>query len=64
MNGVNNQDESDRSPLWLCPECLAKVLLATGQDATSRYQRLAAFAEAQGLEREAAMFRTSAELAQ
>jgi archaemetzincin len=63
MNGVNNQDESDRSPLWLCPECLAKVLLATGQDATTRYERLAAFAQAQGLEREAAMFRASAELA-
>lgn len=62
MNGANSQEESDRSPLWLCPECLAKVLLATGRDAAERYHALAAFAAAHGLEPEAEMFRRSAEL--
>lgn len=60
MNGANSLDESDRGPLWLCPECLAKVLWATGQDPSSRFERLAAFAEAHGLTREAAFFQRSA----
>jgi archaemetzincin len=59
MNGANNQNESDRSPLWLCPECLAKVLYATGQDAAARYEVLARFAETHGLTREAELFQRS-----
>lgn len=60
MNGANNLDESDRSPLWLCPECLAKILWATDQDAATRFTRLAAFARAHGLAEEAAFFQRSA----
>jgi len=30
MAGVNSLAESDRHPLWLCPECLAKLSWATG----------------------------------
>jgi len=60
MNGSNGLEEADRGPLWLCPECLAKVLWATGQDAETRFERLAEFAEIHGLKREASFFEQSA----
>lgn len=60
MNGANTLDESDRGPLWLCPECLAKILWATDQDASVRFTRLAAFARAHDLTEEATFFQRSA----
>lgn len=60
MNGANHREESDRHPLWFCPECEAKVLFATAAPARARYQALAAwFAEA-GLADEAAFYQRSA----
>ena len=45
MCGSNSQEESDRKPLWLGPECLAKVLWATGSKLEGRYGRLQSFCE-------------------
>lgn len=51
MNGSNNRGESDRHPLFMCPECLPKILLATKEaDARLRFERLAAFCQKQGLD--------------
>ena len=40
MNGCNHLDEMDRAPLHLCPECLRKVVHATGADVLARYRLL------------------------
>ena len=62
MNGSNSLDESDRGPLWLCPECMAKVAWATGVDPRERYRVLVTFAKEHHLEAEAAHFLRSLEL--
>lgn len=49
MCGSNNRAESDRRPIVLCPECLAKVCWACNVDPLERYRRLAAFCEREGL---------------
>ncbi|MBU4460657.1 MAG: archaemetzincin, partial [Verrucomicrobia bacterium] len=43
MCGSNHQEESDRRPLHLCPECVAKVCWATQADPVARYKRLVEF---------------------
>ena len=53
MNGVNSLVEMDRSPLHLCPVCLAKLQWNLRFDAARRYRRLAAFYRREGLEAEA-----------
>ena len=50
MCGSNHREESDARPLWLCPECMAKLCWATGTDPAERYRRLAEFAGKHGLE--------------
>jgi len=62
MNGSNHREESDRRPLWLCPECVAKVWWATGVDPVRRYETLADFAGRQGMEQEQAFFEKSAQM--
>ena len=62
LNGSNSLEESDRGPLYLCPECLAKLLWATGDDAKTRFEKLEAFARKHGLEREAEFYRESLNL--
>jgi archaemetzincin len=59
MNGVNHRDEVDRKPLWLCPQCQAKVAFATGADPGKQFTNLIAFAEAHGLKPEADFWRKS-----
>ena len=56
MNGSNSLEESDARPMWLCPECMAKIAWATRQDPVTRYQRLLEFTSAHGLSRETAYF--------
>jgi archaemetzincin len=56
MGGTNSLDESDRSPLWLCPECMAKIAWATGADPVARYRKLAEYCRAEGLTAEEAFF--------
>jgi len=43
MTGAEDQAGVDRRPLWMCPECEAKLLSATGVDPAWHYERLAAF---------------------
>ena len=59
MCGSNNMDETDRQPLWLCPQCLAKLCYATGAEPRKRFKELIAFAKAHGLEREEAFWQKS-----
>jgi len=59
MCGSNNREESDRRPLWCCPECVAKVCWATGADPVERYDKLAEFCRANGFQTEAAFFEKS-----
>lgn len=57
MCGSNHREESDKRPLWLCPECVAKVCWATNTAPVARYQRLAEFCEKNGLKPEAEYYR-------
>ena len=56
MCGSNSTEESDRRPLALCPECLAKLCLATGSDPVARYKKLIEFCEQHGLTAEQAFY--------
>jgi len=56
MNGSNNLPETDRSPAWLCPQCLAKMLHATGADPIDRFESLLAFARRHQLTEEVAYY--------
>ena len=56
MRGSNHREESDRYPLYLCPECHAKVTWATGANSSERYRRLAEFCRKHGLTDERAYF--------
>ena len=49
MNGSESLEESDRQPLELCPECLAKVCWATRTPPLDRFHKLAEFCEKTGL---------------
>lgn len=53
MNGSNNLEETDRSPLHLCPVCLRKLHDSIGFDVAERERLLAEFYRAQGLVPEA-----------
>jgi archaemetzincin len=59
MGGSNSLAESDSQPLWLCPECAAKVAYATNRELSARYESLLAFTEEQAFDEEAAFFRQS-----
>ena len=61
MAGSNSLEESDRGTLALCPECLPKLLWATGGDAQRHLRRLAEFSHAQGLREEATFYRRQLE---
>jgi len=56
MNGSNHREESDRKPLALCPECVAKLCWATGADPAERYAGLSRFCANNGMPQEAARY--------
>ena len=58
--GSNSRAESDRRPLALCPECMAKVCWGSRKNPRERYLALAEFCKQQGLDREQAFFARSA----
>ena len=62
MCGSNSQKESDRLPLYLCPQCLAKLKWATGADLEKRFSALRDFSVKHGMQPEADFFERSAEL--
>lgn len=53
MCGCNNLPESDKQPLEVCPECVAKIWWATGADPAGRYRKLEEFCRREGLKEEA-----------
>lgn len=59
--GSNHREESDRQPLEVCPECLAKICWATGCDPVKRFEALAEFCRRQKLEPEEAFYKRSIE---
>jgi len=52
MCGSNHRQESDSRPLACCPECVTKVCWAVRCRLIPRYEKLAAFCEKHGLEKE------------
>ncbi len=48
MSGTNHLGETDRRPLDVCPECMAKIAWAMNYEPTERYQNLAKFWHEQG----------------
>jgi archaemetzincin len=57
MNGSETLEESDRQPLALCPECLAKICWATRTRPQDHLGRLADFCRRNGLAKEEAFYR-------
>ena len=53
MCGSNHREESDRRPIFLCPECLAKLCWVTRSDPITRYKKLADFFKKNGFTAEA-----------
>ena len=54
--GSNSRRESDRRPLALCPECLAKVCWATRTDPIARFEALSKFCGKNDLKPEARFY--------
>ncbi|NIM16921.1 MAG: hypothetical protein GTO45_33555 [Candidatus Aminicenantes bacterium] len=52
MCGSNHREESDRRPITLCPECLAKLCWATRSHPIERYKKLSEFFEKNGFKQE------------
>ena len=61
MCGSNSLPEADRGPMWLCPQCTAKVCWAAGYDPARRFRNLADFCRKAGLTDEAEFCRKSLE---
>jgi len=59
MNGSLSLPESDRNPLWLCPEDLAKLSYGVNFDSIERYKKLADFCKKNGLGKEYAFYKKS-----
>jgi archaemetzincin len=59
MNGSNHLAESDAQPVWLCPECMAKMCWMTRCDPVERYRKLVEFCKQEGLQEESAFYEKS-----
>ena len=59
MQGSNSLPEADAQPLHLCPECHAKILLATSCDPVARYEKLITFCQTHNLKTELDFFRAA-----
>lgn len=57
--GVNHLEEEDGAPLWLCPECVTKIVWATQNEPETRYEKLLAFCRDAGLDEEERFFARS-----
>ena len=57
MRGSNSRPETDRHPLAFGPQCLAKLLWATGCEPKARYRNLAALLDEAGLKKQAERYR-------
>jgi archaemetzincin len=59
MCGSNHRAESDRRPVALCPECVAKLWWITRTRPIERYRKLAGFCKDNGLKTEQAFYERS-----
>ncbi len=59
MCGSNSLPESDRRPLYLCPEGVAKICWATQTQPIGRYRKLIEFCEKNGFDEDRAFFEAS-----
>ena len=59
MCGSNHREESDRRPIALCPECLAKVCWAARIDPVKRFAAMYSFCARHGLKDEASFYARS-----
>ncbi|MDZ7336595.1 MAG: archaemetzincin [candidate division KSB1 bacterium] len=59
MNGSNHREESDRRPLYLCPECLKKLCWNLQVDPLARYEKLVVFCQQHHLNNYAKFFHDS-----
>ncbi len=57
LNGVNHLEEADATPMWLCPEYLGKLKLATNVDLKKRFDALITFHEKHGFTEEAEFYK-------
>jgi archaemetzincin len=57
INGRCSLEENGRKPLWLCPECHAKLMYAIGFDPLARARQLESLCRRYGLMTEAAHYR-------
>lgn len=55
--GTNSLEETDASPLWLCPDCLPKIAWATNTDPIDRLRQTAEMCEREALKPEAAFMK-------
>lgn len=60
MSGTNHLAETDRRPLDVCPECMAKICWLSDVSPADRYEKLAEFCTRAGLKVEASEFRRKA----
>lgn len=60
MNGSNGMNETDRSPLHVCPSCLRKLYWGLQFDPAIRYQKLGEFLKEEDMDDEAAWFQKRA----
>ena len=58
MNGVNNEIEMDRQPLYLCPVCLRKLYSTLKFDVRDVYEQFARLCAKYGLEEERIWYQT------
>jgi archaemetzincin len=56
MSGTNHLGETDRRPLDVCPECMAKIAWLSNIEPKARYQNLAEYCRTHGLDAEAVEF--------
>ncbi|MDD3627166.1 MAG: archaemetzincin [bacterium] len=59
MCGSNHINETDQKPLWLCPECMAKVCWLTRTIPKDRYKKLMGFCQKYGLTEEYQFYKKS-----
>ena len=62
LNGSNHMKEADSKPLWLCPECLAKLQYCIKFDLFERYDKLIEFFENNQMQKEIDYYKKSKQL--
>lgn len=64
LNGSNSMIEADNKPVWLCPECLAKLQYCLGFDNLERFDALIAFYKGLNMDKEATYYTMAKSLIQ